>query len=118
MLRATTLTWFGLDAKFWGFLVFGSSVVIMVFLPWLDRSPVKSWRYKGGLTKIAIYTFAPAFVILGYLGAIPASGEFLGFERKSVAQALTVVYFAFFILMPFYTKYESTKTEPERVTMK
>lgn len=118
MLRATTLTWFGLDAKFWGFLVFGSSVVIMVFLPWLDRSPVKSWRYKGALTKIAIYTFAPTFVILGYLGAIPASGEFLGFERKSVAQVLTVVYFAFFILMPFYTKYESTKTEPERVTMK
>jgi ubiquinol-cytochrome c reductase cytochrome b subunit len=118
MLRATTLTWFGMDAKLWGFIVFGGAVVILFFLPWLDRSPVKSWRYKGTWTKVAIYTFAPSFVILGYLGAIPASGEFLGIERKTVAQVLTVLYYAFFVLMPFYTKYESTKPVPDRVTMK
>lgn len=118
MLRATTFSFMGLDSKFWGAVVMGGAIAIFFVLPWLDRSPVKSWRYKGNLTKIALITFAVAFVILGYLGAIPAEGTFLGIERKTMAVLLTVVYFAFFFLMPIYTSIERTKPEPERVTMK
>lgn len=118
MLRATTLEWLGLSSKFWGFVVMGGAVAIFFVLPWLDRSPVKSWRYKGMATRIAIPVFAVVFLILGYLGAIPAEGTFLGFERKAVAQQLTIVYFAFFFLMPIYTSWEKTKPVPERVTMR
>ena len=116
MLRATTISMFGLDSKFWGFVVMGGAVAILFVLPWLDRSPVRSWRYKGNLTKIALISLAISFVILGYLGVIPAEGTFLGMDRKLVAQVLTVVYFAFFLLMPIYTSIEKTKPVPERVT--
>jgi ubiquinol-cytochrome c reductase cytochrome b subunit len=113
MLRAVTYPLFGVDAKFWGFVVMGGAIAIMFVLPWLDRSPVKSWRYKGWMTKVAIVSFAVAFIVLGYLGAMPATPG-----RTTVAQIFTVVYFAFFILMPWYTKAENTKPVPERVTMK
>ncbi len=113
MLRAVTYPLFGVDAKFWGFVVMGGAIAIMFVLPWLDRSPVKSWRYKGWGTKVAIVSFAVAFLVLGYLGAMPATPG-----RTTVAQIFTVVYFAFFILMPWYTKAENTKPVPERVTMK
>ncbi len=127
MLRATTLELFGLPAKFWGFMIMAGAIAIMFVLPWLDRSPVKSWRYKGMLTRIALYTFAITFLVLGYLGAIPAGGYFMGkwlhhevswLENNDVAQYLTVVYFLFFLLMPVYTSIEKTKPEPQRVTMK
>lgn len=127
MLRATTITYFGLTAKFWGFMVMAGAIAIMFVLPWLDRSPVKSWRYKGILTKIALYTFAVTFLVLGYLGAIPAGGLFMAnviphhiewLTNQGVTQALTVVYFMFFLLMPIYTSIEKTKPEPQRVTMK
>jgi ubiquinol-cytochrome c reductase cytochrome b subunit len=113
MLRAVTYPLFGVDAKFWGFVVMGGAIAILFVLPWLDRSPVKSWRYKGWMTKVAITSFAVAFLVLGYLGAMPATPG-----RTTVAQIFTVVYFAFFILMPWYTKAEATKPVPERVTMK
>lgn len=116
MLRATTFSGFGLDSKFWGFVVMGGAVAILFVLPWLDRSPVRSWRYKGLATKIALISLAVSFIILGYLGVIPAEGTFLGMDRKLVAQVLTVVYFAFFLLMPIYTSIEKTKPVPERVT--
>lgn len=127
MLRAVTFDLFGLSAKFWGFVVMGGAIAIMFVLPWLDRSPVKSWRYKGMLSKIALITFAISFIILGYLGVIPASGLFLGnvfhhdiqwLTNQGVTQVLTVVYFLFFLLMPIYTRIEKCKPEPKRVTMK
>jgi len=118
MLRATTLELLGLSSKFWGFVVMAAAIAIMFLLPWLDRSPVKSWRYKGGFTKIALFLFAIAFVFLGYLGAKPADLVVLGIEGKSWAQWMTVVYFLFFLLMPVYTSIEKTKPVPERVTMK
>jgi ubiquinol-cytochrome c reductase cytochrome b subunit len=111
MLRA-------LPSKLGGFLVMVGAIAIMFVLPWLDRSPVKSWRYKGVLTKIAIYSFAFAFVFLGYLGAKPADLMVLGLPGVYWARALTVVYFAFFLLMPIYTTIEKTKPVPERVTTK
>jgi ubiquinol-cytochrome c reductase cytochrome b subunit len=113
MLRAVTYPLFGLDAKFWGFVVMGGAIAIMFVLPWLDRSPVNSWRYKGWMSKVAIISLAISFLVLGYLGAMPATPG-----RTTVAQLFTVVYFAFFLLMPWYTKAEKTKPVPERVTMR
>ncbi|MBL4583310.1 MAG: cytochrome bc complex cytochrome b subunit [Pseudomonadales bacterium] len=97
--------------KFGGLIVMGGAIAIMFVLPWLDRSPVKSIRYKGWASKGFIVAFAISFVILGVLGAIPSSDG-----RTILAQVCTVIYFAFFMLMPFYTKAEKTKPVPERVT--
>jgi ubiquinol-cytochrome c reductase cytochrome b subunit len=113
MLRAVTYPLFGLDAKFWGFVVMAGAIAILFVLPWLDRSPVKSWRYKGWMTKVALVSFVVSFIVLGYLGVLPPTPG-----RTTVAQIFTVVYFAFFILMPIYTSIEKTKPVPERVTMK
>ena len=111
MLRAVTVDFMGLPAKFWGVVVMGGAIAILFVLPWLDRSPVRSIRYKGWLSKIALAIFAVSFVILGYLGLVPATEG-----RTTVAQILTVLYFLYFILMPFYTRMENTKPVPERVT--
>jgi ubiquinol-cytochrome c reductase cytochrome b subunit len=113
MLRAVTFPIFGIDAKFWGFVVMAAAIAIFFVLPWLDRSPVKSWRYKGVLTKIAICSFVISFVVLGYLGVLPPTDG-----RTLVAQIFTVIYFLFFLLMPIYTRIEKTKPVPERVIMK
>jgi ubiquinol-cytochrome c reductase cytochrome b subunit len=113
MLRAVTFPVFGIDAKFWGFVVMAAAIAIFFVLPWLDRSPVKSWRYKGVLTKIAICSFVISFVVLGYLGVLPPTDG-----RTLVAQIFTVIYFLFFLLMPIYTRIEKTKPVPERVIMK
>ncbi|WP_151703871.1 cytochrome b [Nitrincola alkalilacustris] len=111
MLRAVTFPLFGLDAKFWGVVVMGAAIAILFVLPWLDRSPVKSMRYKGNISRIFLVIFAISFVILSVLGALPATDL-----RTAVAQICTVLYFAYFILMPFYTRMEKTKPVPERVT--
>ena len=111
LLRAVTIDLFGLDAKFWGVVVMGAAIAILFVLPWLDKSPVRSMRYKGWLSRIALAIFVVSFVILGYLGLVPATEG-----RTMVAQILTVLYFLYFILMPFYTRMEKTKPVPERVT--
>jgi ubiquinol-cytochrome c reductase cytochrome b subunit len=80
-------------------------------LPWLDKSPVRSMRYKGPISKAALTIFVISFVVLGYLGIVPATET-----RTTVAQILTTFYFLYFILMPFYTRMEKTKPVPERVT--
>ncbi len=113
ILRAVTYPLFGLDAKFWGVVAMGASVVIIAFLPWLDRSPVKSIRYKGAISKAALAIFLVAFFILGYLGVLPPTPG-----RTLVAQICSVLYFAFFLLMPWYSKLDKCKPEPERVTFK
>jgi len=111
MLRAVTVGIFGLPAKFWGVVVMGAAIAILFVVPWLDRSPVKSIRYKGWISKVALISFAVSFVILSYLGAIPSTPG-----RTTLAQVLTFVYFGFFILMPWYSKIDKTKPVPERVT--
>ncbi len=108
MLRAVP-PMFG--SQFPGVAVMGVAVVIFFFLPWLDRSPVKSIRYRGPLYKAFLAAFVVSFVVLGYLGVLPPSPG-----RTLLAQILTVVYFAFFFLMPWYTKIDKTKPVPERVT--
>ncbi|TMH43605.1 MAG: cytochrome bc complex cytochrome b subunit [Betaproteobacteria bacterium] len=102
-----------LDAKVWGVVLMGASVVIFFFLPWLDRSPVKSIRYKGPITKTAIALFVIAFFVLGYLGTEAVTGG-----RTLAAQVGTAVYFLFFFLMPWYSKMDTTRPEPQRVTWK
>ncbi|MDF1644765.1 MAG: cytochrome bc complex cytochrome b subunit [Pseudomonadales bacterium] len=97
--------------KFGGLVVMGGAIAIMFVLPWLDRSPVKSIRYKGWMSKGFVVAFAISFIILGILGALPSTDG-----RTLLAQVCTFIYFAFFILMPFYSKAEKTKPVPERVT--
>ncbi len=111
ILRAITYPLFGMDAKFWGVVAMAAAIAILFVMPWLDRSPVKSMRYKGWLSRIALATFVVSFVILGYLGTLSATPM-----RTLVAQVCTLLYFAYFILMPIYTKIEKTKEVPERVT--
>ncbi|THF65924.1 cytochrome bc complex cytochrome b subunit [Pseudothauera nasutitermitis] len=119
ILRAVTYPLFGLDAKFWGVVAMGASVVIIAFLPWLDRSPVKSIRYKGPVFKIAVVIFVISFVILGYLGVKPPEYKFFGvLPGAPIAQLCSVLYFAFFLLMPWYSKIDKCKPEPERVNFK
>ncbi|HCY56068.1 MAG TPA: cytochrome b, partial [Oceanicaulis sp.] len=91
MLRATTIDWFGMSSKAWGLIAMGGGIVVLFLLPWLDRHPVKSIRYKGWLSKLLLLVFAADFVMLGYLGTQPASGL-----AKTLAQIGTVYYFAFF----------------------
>lgn len=104
MLRAV-------PSKAMGVITMGAAVLILFAVPWLDRSKVRSIRYKGWLSKIALAVFSVAFVLLSYYGLQPPSeiGTF-------ISRLGTVVYFAFFLLMPFYTSIEKTKPEPERVT--
>jgi len=108
MLRAVP-PMFG--SQFPGVVVMFAAILIMFLLPWLDRSPVKSVRYRGPLFKIALAVFAVSFVVLAYLGLQPASPV-----STLMAQIFTVLYFAFFLLMPIYTKIDKTKPVPERVT--
>ncbi len=113
VLRSITYPLFGLEAKFWGVIGMGAAVVIFFLLPWLDRSPVKSIRYKGPIYKTALTLFVISFAILGYLGVLPPTPG-----RTLVAQICSLIYFAFFILMPVYSKMDKCKPEPERVTGK
>ena len=108
MLRAVP-PMFG--SQFPGVVVMFGAIIIMFFLPWLDRSPVKSMRYKGQLSKIALGIFAVSFVVLAYLGLQPSTPTGTFFAR-----VFTILYFLFFLLMPIYTKLEATKPVPERVT--
>ncbi|AIN62075.1 MULTISPECIES: cytochrome bc complex cytochrome b subunit [Pseudomonas] len=97
--------------KLFGVIAMGAAIAVLFVLPWLDRSPVRSMRYKGWLSKIWLLVFCVAFVILGVLGVLaPTPG------RTLLSQVCTVLYFAYFLLMPFYTRLEKTKPVPERVT--
>ena len=103
----------------------GVSATIFFLLPWLDRGKVKSIRYRGTVYKSWLAAFVVSFLILGYLGVVPVTvwGQFAdgfpfyGADRATVlARALTIVYFLFFILMPWYTAMDKTKPVPDRVT--
>jgi len=114
-------------SQFPGVLAMGVAVLVFFFLPWLDRSPVKSIRYRGPYWKGALAIFVVAFLILGYLGVKPTTvwGQF-GFEAFFLdtkdratwaARLCTIIYFAFFFLMPWYTARDKVKPVPDRVTM-
>ena len=94
-----------------GALLMLLSVVSFLFLPWLDRSPVKSMRYRGWISRTALALFTVSFVALGYLGLQPAEGLYV-----VLARIFTTIYFVFFLLMPFYTRIDAVKPVPDRVT--
>jgi ubiquinol-cytochrome c reductase cytochrome b subunit len=98
-------------SAFPGVVVMGAAVVILFFLPWLDRSPVKSIRYRGPCFKLLLALFVVAFVMLGYLGMQPTTDLY-----KLLAQIGTIYYFVFFIALAIIPKFEKTKPVPERVT--
>ena len=111
MLRAATVNFLWIDAKLWGIILMGGSVAIICLLPWLDRSPVKSIRYKGPYSKIALTLFVISVFVLGWLGTKTPTPLY-----TTLAQIFTVIYFAFFLLMPWYSKKDKCKKEPKRVS--
>ena len=113
MLRAVP-PMFG--SQFPGVLVMFGSIALFFILPWLDRSPVKSIRYKGPIFKTALAIFVVTFVFLGYLGVVASTEMILGVEASIWPPIFTAIYFAFFLLMPIYSKLDKTKPVPERVT--
>ncbi len=98
-------------SKLGGVIAMGAAIAVLFIIPWLDRSPVRSIRYKGILSKIALTIFVISFIVLGYLGATPATPT-----ATIMARVFTVLYFLFFLLMPIYTAIEKCKQPPERVT--
>ena len=100
-----------IDAKFWGVLVMGGSVIVLFFMPWLDCSPVKSIRYRPAFHKSILIVFVVVFLVLGYLGVQPPSPV-----GEKVSQLGTLLYFAFFLTMPLWSRAGTFKPVPERVT--
>ena len=106
-------------SQFPGVLAMGGAVVILFLLPWLDRSPVRSIRYKGPLFKVSLTVFVISFLLLGYLGLKPTNiwGQVGGTDVATVvAQLCTALYFLFFLSLPIVSKLDRTKAEPDRVT--
>ena len=97
--------------KLGGVIIMVASIFVLFLLPWLDRSKVKSIRYRGILTKVAITLFVISFLVLGYLGTQPVTPVAVTFAR-----IFTGLYFAFFLLMPVYSQLDKTKPLPKRVT--
>ena len=110
MLRAVP-PMFG--SQFPGVMVMGAAIVVLFFLPWIDRSPVKSIRYRGTCFKAALGLFVVSFIVLGWLGTQPVSDA-----KTLLAQIFTAVYFLYFVALWVIPKYEKTKPVPERVTFK
>jgi ubiquinol-cytochrome c reductase cytochrome b subunit len=99
--------------KLFGVIAMDAAIFLWFFLPWLDRSPVKSIRYRGLLYKSALTIFVISFLVLGYLGTQPATPLMTMFAR-----VFAITYFAFFLLMPVYTKLDKTQPVPKRVSSK
>ncbi|MBU6460797.1 MAG: cytochrome b N-terminal domain-containing protein [Proteobacteria bacterium] len=97
--------------KLVGVILMGLSVVIYFFVPWLDRSPVKSVRYRGVIYKTALTLFVISFLALGFLGTCPPTPTYV-----MITRFFGTLYFGFFLLMPWYTRIDKTKPVPERVT--
>jgi len=101
----------GIDAKFWGVVVMGGAVIILFFLPWLDKSPVKSIRYRPSWHKAVYGVFVVNFVVLAYLGVQPPSPT-----GERISQLGTLFYFGFFLLMPWWSRLGEFKPVPDRIT--
>ncbi len=106
--------------KLGGVIAMGGAIAVLFVLPWLDRSPVKSIRFKGWISKVMLALFVVSFVLLGVCGvkAPDLYVEFLPFlQYRDLGQICTVIYFGYFFLMPVWTSIEKTKPVPERVRM-
>ena len=96
--------------KLAGIMIMGAAIAVLFVVPWLDRSPVKSMRFKGWMSRLALLLFCMAFVALGVLGVLPPTSE-----RIFLSRLATVLYFGYFVFMPFYTRVERVGLVPERV---
>lgn len=108
ILAALMLT---IDAKFWGVVMMGGAVIVLLFLPWLDKSPVRSIRYRPSWNKYLYGLFVINFLVLGYLGVLPPSPV-----GERISQVGTLFYFGFFLLMPWWSRLGEFKPVPARVT--
>ncbi len=108
---ALIVGFFAIDAKFWGVVAMGASVMIFFGLPWLDNSPAKSLRYRPGWHKWMYGAFVVVFLVLGYFGVLAPSP--LG---NLISKIGTLLYFAFFLLMPWWSRMGKFKPVPDRVT--
>jgi ubiquinol-cytochrome c reductase cytochrome b subunit len=99
-----------LDAKFWGVVLMGVSVTIFFGMPWLDQSPVRSIRYRPRWHFWLLIAFVVVFLVLGYFGTQPPSPV-----GERVSQLCTLLYFGFFLLMPWWSRAGAFKTPPERI---
>ncbi len=97
--------------KLGGVMAMGASTLIFMALPWIDRSPVRSIRYRGWKYRTALTIFAITFVTLGWLGMQAATPNV-----TMASRIFAVIYFLFFLLMPFYTANDTDKPVPERTT--
>ena len=119
ILRANIYNFLWVDAKIWGVFFMFLSIAMFAFLPWLDKSPVKSIRYRGWMYKTALAIFVVSFIILGYLGTKnPEQVDLILLPNVHWAGICTLTYFLFFFLMPIYTRLDKTRPVPERVTDK
>jgi ubiquinol-cytochrome c reductase cytochrome b subunit len=102
-----------IPSKLGGVCVMFGAIALLFFVPWLDKNPVKSIRYRGWITKVALAVLAICFVWLGKIGSGPGTDP----VETQIGRLLTFLYFAFFITMPIWSKLDKTKPVPERVTM-
>lgn len=93
-----------------GIFAMGGAMLMLLFMPWLDRSPVRSMRYKGKWSQGALVAFIISFLLLGYLGTVTITPI-----KQFIARICTIIYFAYFFMMPFYSRYERCKIVPERI---
>jgi ubiquinol-cytochrome c reductase cytochrome b subunit len=96
--------------KLWGAILMAAAVLLPLFLPWLDRSRVRSIRYRGWIYKSALGLFVVSFLMLGWLGMQPAEGLYV-----QMARVFSIIYFGYFLLMPYFTAIDKTKPVPDRV---
>ncbi|MEK6771675.1 MAG: cytochrome bc complex cytochrome b subunit [Pseudomonadota bacterium] len=119
ILRANIYNFLWIDAKIWGVFFMFLSIAMFAFLPWLDKSPVMSIRYRGWMYKTALAIFVVSFIVLGYLGTKnPEQVDLILLPNVHWAGICTLTYFLFFFLMPIYTRLDKTRPVPERVTSK
>jgi ubiquinol-cytochrome c reductase cytochrome b subunit len=98
--------------KLWGVLVMFAAIAVLFLVPWLDKSPVKSYRYRGKLSWAMLLMFVVCFIWLGLIGNGPGTNP----VETIIGRVLTFLYFVFFITMPLWTRIDKTKPVPERVT--
>jgi ubiquinol-cytochrome c reductase cytochrome b subunit len=111
VVGAMAVGFFVLDAKFWGVVAMGASTMILFAMPWIDRSPVKSIRYRPGWHKVIYGVFVVVFLMLGYFGVQAPSPV-----ANRLSQLGTLLYFGFFLFMPWWSKAGTFKPVPDRVT--
>ena len=110
VVAAFVIGFMAIDAKFWGVVAMGASTLIFFALPWIDNSPVKSMRYRPGWHTWLLGIFAVVFLVLGYFGVQAPSPV-----ANRLSQIGTLLYFAFFLFMPWWSAMGTFKKVPERV---